>query len=142
MKDVYLRIKGRASPKTIELLQGVDLEDLIDHLRALFTNENLRDRPEARLIPRLYRELRDEPGPMLLGLNDPRLTEPWRVFLDGWDIWQPQGEDEGVELFWEGEAEDDKGRAIEVVQSVMYLKGELVLHTLLGELEDRVAFDG
>lgn len=142
MKDIYVRVKGRLSPKTTDLLEGPDLQDLLDLLRSLFETETLRNKGEARLAEPLMRILRDAPGPFLLGLNDPRLTELWRVFLDGWDIWQPEGRDEGVELFWEGEAEDDDGRDIEAVQSLTFVQGEAVLHTRLGELEDRLTFDG
>lgn len=142
MKDIYLRVKGRASPKTTELLEGVDLEDLLATLKALFADSDLVGKTEARLKGPLFKQLRDDPGPFLLGFNDPRLTELWRVFLDGWDIWRPEGEDNGVELFWEGEAEDARGRAIEAMQSLVFLNDEAILHTRLGDLEDRLTFDG
>ena len=142
MKDIYVRMKGRASPKTVDLLEGVDLEDLLAQLKALFENDALRNRGDARLAPALHAELKAEPGPFLLGLHDPRLTELWRVFLDGWDIWIPEGRDNGVELFWEGEGENDRGRAIEAMQSLAYVDGDIVLHTRLGDLEDRLTFDG
>ena len=142
MKDIYLRMKGRASPRTTELLEGVDLEDLLERLKALFANEKLLGKAEARLKAPLLRALKDDPGPLLLGLNDPRLTELWRVFLDGWDIWRPDGHDDGVEFFWEGEGEDDAGRAVEIMQSLSFVEGEVVLHTQMGDIEDRLTFDG
>ncbi len=142
MKDIYLRVKGRASPKTTDLLEGVDLEDLLAALKALFESDSLLLKAEARVASPIYRELRDEPGPLLLGLNDPRLTELWRLFLDGWDLWVPEGHDAGVELFWEGEAEDDAGRPVEVMQSLTYIDDEVTLHTKLGEVEDHLTFDG
>ena len=142
MKDIYLQVKGRASPKTTEVLAGVDLEDLLQALKGLFAAEGLVGKAEARLAGPLYRQLKDEPGPFLLGLHDPRLTELWRVFLDGWDIWRPEGHEEGVELFWEGEAEDGTGRPLDAVQMLQYLNGEVVLHTKLGGDEDRLTFDG
>ena len=142
MKDIYIRIRGRASPRTSDLLEGPDLEDLLGYIRSLFENEQLLSRNEARISGPLFKQLHDEPGPFLLGLNDPRLTELWRVFLDGWDIWAPEDRDDGVELFWEGEAEDHRGQAIEALQSLTYVQGEVILHTRLGEHDDHLTFDG
>ncbi len=143
MKDIYLKVKGRASPRTTELLDGPDLEALLAQLKDLFSDDARMARVEARLAPPLWSELTEDPGPLLLGLHDPRLTELWRLFLDGWDIWRPEGDDaEGVELFWEGEADNDQGHTIEIVQSLTYLRGDIVLHTRLGDLEDHLTFDG
>jgi hypothetical protein len=143
MKDIWMRTRGRMSPRTQELLVGVDLEDLLDMLRALHEHETLLKKPEARIKATLYKGLKDEEeNPLLLGFQDPRLTEPWRLFIDGWEIWVPDGEDEGVELFWEGEAEDDEGAPMEIMQSLALIEGELTLSTRLGPETDAVTFDG
>ncbi|MEQ9498535.1 MAG: hypothetical protein RIT81_16790 [Deltaproteobacteria bacterium] len=148
MKDIYMKVKGRMSRRTQELIEGVDLEDMLDMLRALFKDEKLVRSGEARLIGKVQALLKEDPGPLLLGLHDPRLTELWRLFLDDWDIWVPgsengTGEDEeGVELFWEGEAEDDDGEVIEMMQALAFKHGEISLHVKLGDIEDRVVFDG
>jgi hypothetical protein len=142
MKDVYLKVKGRASPKTTELLEGVALEDLVQMVRTPFEQEGLERSPEARLRGPLYRKLKDAPGPLLLGLTDPRLTELWRLFVDGWDIWLPDGREDGIELFWEGEAEEDDGAPLEILQTLSLIEGEVCLSTRLGELEDELTFDG
>jgi len=148
MADIYKRTKGRASPKTKELLEGVDLEDLVKTVTELQEVDELRRNAEARIKGPIFRILRDEPGPLLLGLNDKRLAEPWRLFVEGWDIWQPEPDSEldedesGVEMFWEGEGEDDDGEAIEIMQSLVFKGGEAKLHTKFGDLEDEVTFDG
>ena len=36
MKDIYMKVKSRASRRTQELLEGADLEDLIAMMHALF----------------------------------------------------------------------------------------------------------
>ena len=79
---------------------------------------------------------------MLSGFADPRLTELWRLFLEGWDIWRPEGKENGVDLFWEGEGEDDEGGVLVLLQSLQYREGEAVLFTKVGRLEDRITFDG
>ncbi|MBK6690074.1 MAG: hypothetical protein IPG45_36760 [Deltaproteobacteria bacterium] len=142
MFDIYQRTRGRLSRKTKELLTGPDLEDLLALLRAIYESPTLSKSAEARLKAALHSKLKDDPGPLLLGLNDPRLSEPWRVFLDGWEIWVPKGDGTGVELFWEGEAEDDDGNVVEMTQSLLFADGSLTLHTILGELVDKVTFDG
>lgn len=142
MFDIYQRTRGRLSRKTKELLTGPDLEDLLALLRGIYESPTLGKSAEARLKGPLLAKLKDDPGPLLLGLNDPRLTEPWRVFLDGWEIWVPKGDGQGVELFWEGEAEDDDGEVLEMTQSLVFRDGELTLHTQLGTLEDKLTFDG
>lgn len=144
MTDIYMRTRGRMSNKTKELLTSVALEDLLNMLAKLFEDEKLARHAEARLIHKIWSQLKDEPGPLLLGLNDKRLTEPWRLFLDRWEIWIPdKDEDEtGVELFWEGEAEDDDGETIELLQSLTFKNGELTLYAKMGSLEDKITFDG
>jgi hypothetical protein len=142
MKDIYMRTRGRMSRKTKELLEGPDLEDLLGLLRKIFEDEKLEKHPEARLKASLHAKLKADPGPLLLGLSDPRLSEPWRLFLDRWEIWVPEGDDGGVELFWEGEADDDDHGAIELMQSLALQKGELTLTTRLGAESDRLTFDG
>ncbi len=143
MKDIYMKVRHRMSRRTQELLEGVDLEDMLDMLRALFKDDKLVRSGEARHIGRVQAVLKDDPGPLLLGLHDPRLTELWRLFLDDWEIWVPAGEEEdGVELFWEGEAEDDDGNVIEMMQALAFRSGEISLHVKLGDIEDRVVFDG
>ena len=142
MKDVYMKVKGRASRKTSELLEGYELEDMLGAVRGIYEDESLSGHPEAKLRGPLFRELKADPGPLLLGLNDPRLTEVWRLFIDGWDIWVPDGRDDGVELFWEGEAEDEAGEPMEILQTLAYVEGEVVLSTRLGPLEDELVFDG
>jgi hypothetical protein len=144
MSDVYMRTRGRMSNKTKDLLTGVELEDLIKMLDALHASDELMRKSEGRLRPPIWSELKDDPGPMLLGLTDPRLYEPWRLFIDDWEIWTPEDADEkgGVELFWEGEAEDDDRGSIELMQSLVFQSGELTLHAKLGDKEDRITFDG
>ncbi len=144
MKDIWMQSRGRMSRRTQELLVGIDLEDLLDMLSDLHQREPLLKKPEARIKASLYQGLKDEEdNPLLLGFQDPRLTEPWRLFLDGWEIWVPDGEDdEGVELFWEGEAEDEDGEPIEIMQSLALISGELTLSTRIGPEEDAVSFDG
>lgn len=142
MRDIYMRTRGRMSRKTKELLEGPDLEDLLGMVRHIFEEEKLEKSAEARLKANLRSQLEGEPGPLLLGLNDPRLTEPWRLFLEGWDIWIPEGDGDGVELFWEGEAEDDFGEVLEMSQSVIFTQGELILWTKMGDREDHLTFDG
>lgn len=142
MRDVYLRVRGRASPKTRELLEGVALEDLVSTVRMVFEQDDLQRSSDARLRGPLYKTLREEPGPLLLGLADPRLTELWRLFIEGWDIWLPDGREDGVELFWEGESEDDDGEPMEILQTLSFVEGEVVLGTRLGGLEDELVFDG
>lgn len=142
MKDVYMKVRGRMSRRTQELLEGIDLEDLVDTLRALFKDEKLLRSGEARLNAKVRAILKDDPGPLLLGLSDPRLSEPWRLFLDDWDIWVPEGDEGGVDLFWEGEGEDDDGKVITLLQSLTYKNGELSLYVRLPDVEDRVTFDG
>src|SRR6185295_7604215 len=107
MRDIYLRTRGRASPKTRELLEGTPLEDMVAMLAALFENEQLVRAGEGRVLKSLTARLGADPGPLLIGFGDPRLREPWRLFLEGWEIWVPEGKDPGIELFWEGEAGDD-----------------------------------
>jgi hypothetical protein len=144
MGDIYRRTRNRMSPKTKELLESTDLEDLLLMVAKLHENPDLVRKAEARLLHPIWSKLKDDPGPMLLGLNDQRLTEPWRLFLDRWDIWVPDDAREkgGVELFWEGEAEDDDGNAIELLQSLSFQNGELALYAKLGDAEDRITFDG
>jgi len=143
MKDIWMRTRGRMSRRTQELLEGVDLEDLLQMLRTIHESETLVKKPEARITSKLFTTLKDEEdSPLLLGFQDPRLTEPWRLLLDGWEIWVPDGEEEGVELFWEGEAEDDDGRPFEIVQSLGLVGTELTLYTKLDAVEDAVTFDG
>ena len=147
-KDIYTRVKGRASPRTKELLEGVDLEDLVKTVTELLEIDELRRNGEARLKGQIFQILREDPGPLLLGLNDERLAQPWRLFVDGWDIWVPKPDSEldedesGVELFLEGEGEDDDGEPFEILQSLIFKNGELRMHTQLGDLSDEVTFDG
>lgn len=142
MKDIYMRVRGRMSRKTQALLEGTDLEDLLDVARPLPHEESPKRRAEGRLAAKLLVHLQDDPGPLLVGLHDPRLAEPWRLFIDGWDIWTPDGREDGVELFWEGEAEDDDGEPLELLQTLSFVEGELTLSTRIGELEDELVFDG
>lgn len=142
MQDIYMKTRGRMSRKTKELLEGIDLEDLIDMMHALFDDEQLVKRSDARHNRKILEQLGEDPGPILIGFNDPRLTELWRLFLDGWDIWVPEGKETGVDLFWEGEAEDDDGNVIEILQSLQLRDGEATLQVKLGELEDKITFDG
>ena len=142
MKDIYMKMKGRMSRRTKELIEHIDLEDLIEKLYSIFESESFARSSEARIRHDIWGQLKDEPGPLLLGLNDPRLTELWRLFLDGWDIWVIGDHDRGVDLFWEGEAEDDDGEVIEMMQSLQFLDGEITLHTKMGPLEDKLTFDG
>ncbi|MCK6551645.1 hypothetical protein L6R52_37780 [Myxococcota bacterium] len=143
MSDIYMRTRGRMSNKTKELLTGPDLEDLLAMIAKLFESDELVRKSEARLLHPIWSKLKDDPGPMLLGLNDPKLTEPWRLFLDRWEIWVPDdAERGGVELFWEGEAEDDDGEPMELLQSLTLQGGELTLYAKLGKSEDRITFDG
>lgn len=142
MKDVWMQTRGRITRRTQELLEGVDLEDMLQMLTDLFENEALLKRPDGRLVRPILDQLGDEPGPLLTGFSDPRLTELWRLFLDDWEIWVPDGEEEGVELFWEGEAEDDDGAPIEIVQALTLIGTDLILSTKLGDLEDTITFDG
>lgn len=143
MKDIYMKKRARMSRRTQELLEGVDLEDMLTMLRALFKDDKLVRSGEARLNGRVQAILKEDPGPLLLGLGDPRLTELWRLFLDDWEIWIPErDEEDGVELFWEGEAEDDDGNVIEMMQALAFRNGEISLHVKIGDIEDRVVFDG
>ncbi len=142
MTDIYMKVKGRASRRTKELLEGYQLEDLLTAVRDIYESERLGKAPEARILGKLYTEIKDDPGPLLIGLNDPRLTEVWRLFIDGWDIWVPEGRDDAVELFWEGEAEYDDGTPMEICQTLQFIDSEVVLHTRMGELEDEITFDG
>jgi hypothetical protein len=143
MSDIYMKTRGRMSRKTKDLLESTALEDLIAMINRLFENEQLSRLSEARLTHKIWSKLKDDPGPLLLGLNDPRLLEPWRLFLDRWDIWTPADDEEsGVELFWEGEGEDDGGEAIELLQSLTYAKSELTLFAKMGAVEDKLTFDG
>lgn len=143
MKDIYLRMKGRASPKTRELLEGPHLEDLVKMVIALGEDEKKSKAPEARLLGPLYAKLKADPGPLLIGLTDARLKEPWRLFLEGWEIWVPEDKTKnGVELFLEGEGEDDRGEPIEILQVLRLIGSELTLETKVGALKDRVSYDG
>lgn len=143
MKDIYFKVKGRASPRTKELLEGPQLEDLVKMLAELHENEERLRSGEAKVIGAIYQQLKDEPGPLLLGLQDLRLKEPWRLFLEGWDIWVPDDKKvEGVELFWEGESDDDDGEPMEILQTLRFSKGEIALETKLGKKEDRLTYDG
>jgi hypothetical protein len=144
MSDIYMKTRGRMSNKTKDLLSGTDLEDLLNMIGTLHTNEQLVRKSEARIKAAIWTQLKDDPGPLLLGLNDKRLTEPWRLFIDRWDIWTPEDsvENGGVELFWEGEGEDDEGEAIEILEALKFQKGELSLYVRLGTLEDKLTFDG
>lgn len=141
MKDIYFKVKGRASRRTQELLEGADLEDLVGDLVALHENEQLLRKSEAKLSAPIQKALGDDPGPLLLGLSDPRLKEPWRLFVDGWDIWVPD-KGEGVELFWEGESEDESGEPMEILWVLRKKSGELELEARLGALSDLITFDG
>ncbi len=140
MKDIYLRVKGRASPRTRELLEGPRLEDLLELLARPF--QASAPNPEAKIAPPLRKQLGDDPGPLLIGFCDPRLTEPWRLWLEGWDLWVPDGHDDGIELFWEGEAEDDDGEPMVVLQTLGWVDGEASLRTRIGALEDDLTYDG
>jgi len=146
MKDIYLRVKGRASPKTRELLEGPGLEDLVKVMIALNDDETKSKAPDARVFGPLYTKIKAEPGPLLTGLNDPRLSEPWRLFLEGWEIWLPDKAHDknqtGVELFIEGEGEDDEGEPMEILQMLRIVGSEVTLETKIGALKDRVAYDG
>jgi hypothetical protein len=142
MRDIYLRTRGRASPKTRELLEGPMLEDLVNMLLGLQDNDQLRKSSDARLRRQLLEKLGSDPGPIVTGLGDARLSEPWRLFLEGWDIWEYDGEPSGIELFWEGEAEDDAGDAIEILESLRLAGGEITLEAKVGALKDRITFDG
>jgi hypothetical protein len=141
MKDIYMRIKSRMSRRTQELLEGADLEDLISMMHRLFDDEALIRKSEAR-HRRDILDVIGKDGPLLTGFTDPRLTELWRLFLEGWDIWVPEGKESGVDLFWEGEAEDDDGRVIEILQSLQFRDGEVTLFTRVGKIEDKITFDG
>lgn len=141
MKDIYMRVRHRASPKTQELLEGADLDDLLGLLRRIFEADLDRD-ARSRLKPEMRMLLRDEDGPLLIGFDDPRLTEPWRLFLDGWEIWVPKDAEDGVELFWEGEAENEDGSVLEISQALSFREGELNLDTKLGDATDGLTFDG
>lgn len=141
MKDIYMRVKSRMSRRTQELLEGPDLEDLISMMHELFDDETLVRKSEARHRKEILNVTGDD-SPVLTGFTDPRLTELWRLFLDGWDIWVPEGKESGVDLFWEGEAEDDDGSVIEIMQSLQFRDGEAVLHAKVGRVEDKITFDG
>ncbi len=141
MRDIYMRVKSRISPRTKEILEGPDLEDLITMMHALFDDESLVRKSDARHRRDLLDTIGDE-GPLLTGFSDPRLTEMWRLFLEGWDIWVPEGKENGVDLFWEGEAEDDAGRVIEILQSLVFREGEAQLSTRIGALDETITFDG
>lgn len=149
MKDVYLKVHGRASPKTRQLLEGIDLEDLVKMVQELNLDDELRRSSEARLKNSIFAILKDEPGPLLLGLNDKRLLEPWKLFLEGWDIWVPEVDSEvedaeasGVELFWEGEAEDPSGKEIQITQTLSFESMRVKLRTQFGLETDELSFDG
>lgn len=141
MKDVYFKVKGRASRRTQELLESPDLEDLVNELVALTEKPELTRRSEGRLSAPIQKALGSEPGPLLTGFGDPRLAELWRLFLEGWDIWVPDKGD-GLELFWEGESEDDEGEAVEILWVLRRRAGEIQLEAKLGELRDTITFDG
>src|SRR5688572_24352005 len=141
MKDIYMRVKSRMSRRTQELLEGPDLEDLISMMHKLFDDETLSRKSEAR-HKRDIAEVVGKDGPLVSGFGDPRLTELWRLFLDGWDIWVPEGKESGVDLFWEGEAEDDDGNVIELLQSLQFREGEATLFTRVGKIEEKITFDG
>ncbi|MBI4820141.1 MAG: hypothetical protein HY791_27950 [Deltaproteobacteria bacterium] len=142
MKDIFMRSRGRASPKTLELLGGTDLEDLVHILGELHNDSEKLRKPEARIKGSIFTHVRDSDSPILVGYQDPRLSEPWRLFLAGWEIWVPEGKKGGVELFWEGEAEDDDGQEIQITQSLKLIEGELTLDTHFGEDRDSVIYDG
>ena len=141
MKDIYMRIKSRMSRRTQETLEGPDLEDLIAMMHQLFDDEALVRRSEARHRHEIV-AVAGKDGPLLYGFCDPRLTELWRLFLDGWDIWVPEGKETGVDLFWEGEGEDDDGSVIEILQSLQFREGEATLFTRVGKIEEKITFDG
>ncbi|MCC7387045.1 MAG: hypothetical protein IT384_34750 [Deltaproteobacteria bacterium] len=142
MRDIYFRSRGRASPKTRELLESPELEDLVKMLVALHEDEKLLRHPDAKHRRPLLDVITREPGPLLAGLHDARLREPWRLFLDGWDIWLPE-EGGGIELFWEGEGEDEGADdAIEILQVLRLREGEVTLEGRVGESHDRITFDG
>ncbi|MBI2378047.1 MAG: hypothetical protein HYV07_28860 [Deltaproteobacteria bacterium] len=142
MKDIFLRARGRASPKTLELLTSPDLEDLVAVLGQIHGDTETLRKSEARIKASMFQKIRDAEAPLLAGFQDPRLSEPWRLFLEGWEIWVPDGKKGGVELFWEGEAEDDNGNQLEIVQSLRFVEGEVTIETQLGEDRDSVSFDG
>ncbi|MCB9655363.1 MAG: hypothetical protein H6729_14685 [Deltaproteobacteria bacterium] len=142
MRDIYVRTHSLVSRKTKGLLESPDLDELLRLLGGLHQNEKQLRREEAQCRRSVLAALGPDLGPLVRGLADARLSEPWRLFLAGWDIWQPKGWTDGVELFWEGEAEDDDGQAIEVVQSIQCKQGELTLYVKVGSAEDRVCFDG
>lgn len=141
MKDVYFKVKGRASRRTQELLESADLEDLVNELFALAENQQLARKSEGRLAAPIQKLLGSEPGPLLTGFGDPRLAELWRLFLEGWDIWVPE-KGEGLELFWEGETEDESGEPIEILWVLRKRAGEIELQAKLGQQVDAITFDG
>lgn len=141
MKDVYFKVKGRASRRTQELLESPDLEDLVNELVTLAADPQRARKSEGRLSAPIQKVLASDPGPLLTGFGDPRLAELWRLFLDGWDIWVPDKGD-GLELFWEGEGEDEHGEPIEILWVLRKRAGEIQLDVKLGELRDTITFDG
>ena len=110
-------------------------------MHALFDDDALTRKSEARHRRDIVDVVGKE-GPLLTGFDDPRLTELWRWFIDGWDIWVPEGKESGVDLFWEGEGEDDDGRVIEILQSRQVREGEATLFIRIGKIEDKITFDG
>lgn len=141
MNDIYKRTRNRSSRRLEDLLQSTELEGLLDAVHFLMNTPPLRDHPEAKHIGPVFDRLKDDPGPMLIGLNDPRLMEPWRLFLMDWDIWYTDDET-GIELFIEGEVEISARKTIPVSQVLRWKNGELELETVFGEDWDRVTFDG
>lgn len=144
MADIYRRTHRRMTPRTQALLEGVDLEDLLDRLRAPARAGRFQADPKARISAPLLEALSPDPGPLLVGLHDARLLEPWRLFLEGWDIWFADEQAQaGVSLFCEGEVEvSPDAPPIAFLQELSFIDGELELCTRWGDQSDRIAFDG
>lgn len=156
MRDVYMKAKGRASPKTQTLLSHPDLEDLMSAVQGLPLSDNPKVHADARIAAAIYRVLKEDSGPALLALTDPRLTELWRLFLEGWEIWdvteerinpfgeksRPERQAVGIELFLEGEFDDKEGNLRVFMQSLAFIEGEVILTSQLDEIRDELIYDG
>ena len=140
MADVYTRSRSRTTQRTAALLASDELDMLLSILGRV---ASLPPRPEARLSKALLEAVGREIGPLLTGFDDPRLTEPWRLFLEGWDLATlAEGEARGVELYCEGEFENDAGDTIEMLASLALVGGELRLSTRVGAVQDELWSDG
>jgi hypothetical protein len=142
MEDIYMRTRGRVSRRTKEILTSPDLEDLIALMHRLFDDATLVKKSEARHLRSILDPIGKDTGPVLTGFSDPRLTELWRLFVEGWDIWVPEGKETGVDLFWEGEAENDEGDVVPILQSLQFRDGEATLTAEVGGAKDKITFDG